>query len=139
MNYNIPTYASCLLVDGDNILLIRKNRPAWQYGKINIVGGKVEDGESPKVAAIREVFEETGLIIDDPRMFCELTTKFPGQARVFFFVSETNIELYKQKTDEKLVKMKISSLLSNEDIIPNLKYLIFLALDKDKPFAKIME
>lgn len=52
MNYNIPTYASCLLVDGDNILLIRKNRPAWQYGKINIISGKVEDGESPKVAAI---------------------------------------------------------------------------------------
>jgi len=50
--------------DISQILLIRKNRPDWQKGKYNGVGGKILDSEKGKtsnVAMVREFEEETGL------------------------------------------------------------------------------
>jgi 8-oxo-dGTP diphosphatase len=45
----------------DHVLLINKLRPAWQCGKLNGIGGKVEPGESFPQAMIRECHEETGI------------------------------------------------------------------------------
>lgn len=45
----------------ENVMLIRKAKPAWQAGRLNLVGGKVEPGESFDLAAKREYTEETGL------------------------------------------------------------------------------
>jgi 8-oxo-dGTP pyrophosphatase MutT (NUDIX family) len=43
-----------------NVLLVRKNRPEWQKGRLNLVGGKIEPGETPEEAAVRELYEEAG-------------------------------------------------------------------------------
>jgi 8-oxo-dGTP diphosphatase len=44
-----------------HVILIRKNKPEWQKGKLNGVGGKIEkDDASPVHAMIREFKEETG-------------------------------------------------------------------------------
>lgn len=45
--------------DGSRVLLVWKNRPAWQNGKLNGVGGKIEPGETPLQAMKREFLEET--------------------------------------------------------------------------------
>ena len=42
-------------------IALEKEKPEWQKGRINLVGGKVEPGESPKDAALREFQEETGI------------------------------------------------------------------------------
>lgn len=47
-------------VDGE-VLLVLKNKPAWQAGKLNLIGGKLDPGETPIQAAVRELREETGL------------------------------------------------------------------------------
>lgn len=46
---------------GTKILLVRKDKPEWQKGRLNLVGGKIEPGESPLDAAVRELKEESGL------------------------------------------------------------------------------
>jgi 8-oxo-dGTP diphosphatase len=45
----------------DQVVLIGKARPAWQAGRLNGVGGKVEAGESSLEAMVREYREETGV------------------------------------------------------------------------------
>lgn len=47
--------------DENSVLLIQKNKPEWQKGFLNLLGGSVEKGELPEHAAVRELFEESGL------------------------------------------------------------------------------
>ncbi|MCL4529660.1 MAG: NUDIX domain-containing protein [Chloroflexi bacterium] len=51
--------------DGEVLLLLRDNKPTIAYpNHWTLVGGKVEDGETPEMAAHRELKEETGLETD---------------------------------------------------------------------------
>lgn len=56
----------CYLKRDGNYLLLLKARGRFGGGFWNAPGGKIERGESPEEAAIREVFEETGLAISRP-------------------------------------------------------------------------
>jgi 8-oxo-dGTP diphosphatase len=47
--------------DVGRVVLMRKNRPEWQKGRWNGVGGLIEGGETPQVAMAREFKEETGV------------------------------------------------------------------------------
>jgi 8-oxo-dGTP diphosphatase len=56
-----------VILDGDKILLEqRKNEPS--KGKWSVPGGLVELGESLEEAVVREVKEETGLDVYEPRL-----------------------------------------------------------------------
>lgn len=44
-----------------HVALIRKQKPEWQRGYLNGIGGKVEECETPRNAMIREFEEETGM------------------------------------------------------------------------------
>ena len=56
-----------IILDGDQILLEkRKNSPG--KGKWAVPGGLVDLGENVEEAVVREVKEETGLEVDDPRL-----------------------------------------------------------------------
>jgi len=60
---NMDRYTLCLIRHADSFLLVnRQKRPAM--GMWNGVGGKIELGETPEVAVIRETFEETGIPLD---------------------------------------------------------------------------
>lgn len=55
-------YVIVYVYDYDNyFLMIRKNKPAWQKGRLNLPGGKVEPNESYRDAAIREIKEESDI------------------------------------------------------------------------------
>lgn len=50
----------CFILQGQRILLIRKKR-GLGASKINAPGGKIDPGETPLDAAVRETFEELGV------------------------------------------------------------------------------
>lgn len=53
----------CFSKDHSHVAIMLKNRPEFQAGLHNGLGGKVEEGEKPKHAMSREFEEETGVCI----------------------------------------------------------------------------
>jgi len=51
----------------EHVLLLHKKKPDWQVGRLNGLGGKVEDGETAVACVARECREETCLNIPTER------------------------------------------------------------------------
>lgn len=60
-NTRIGVYG--LLIEDEKLLMIKKSRGPYK-GKYDLPGGKIEEGESPEKALVREFKEETGLDIE---------------------------------------------------------------------------
>jgi len=57
------------LIDGDGRILLQQRRRGSEHGGLwEFPGGKVELGESPQIAAVREIEEELGLRLDIARL-----------------------------------------------------------------------
>ncbi len=52
--------------DDGAVLLVKRGR-APSAGTWSLPGGRIEQGETPEAAAVREVREETGLVVHEPR------------------------------------------------------------------------
>lgn len=55
---------SCAIFDGKRILLEKRSDCGW-WG---LIGGRLEIGETAEKCAIREVFEETGLVLNSKQL-----------------------------------------------------------------------
>ena len=60
-------YADVILIneEGKALLLKRSEADTFEPGKLGFPGGKIEIGEDPKTAALRELIEETGIELQD--------------------------------------------------------------------------
>ncbi|PXW91470.1 8-oxo-dGTP diphosphatase [Streptohalobacillus salinus] len=65
---------NCLVRQDNKVLLLKKPRHGWYA----MPGGKMEDQESIAQAAIREVYEETGLKIEQPKLMSVATMNKAG-------------------------------------------------------------
>ncbi len=52
-------YTLCFLTRGDSVLMLHRQKPP-NLGFWNGVGGRLEQGETPRACMLREVREETG-------------------------------------------------------------------------------
>lgn len=82
----ITRYVCGFLFHDDNVLLVRKNRPDWQAGLLNGVGGKCEGHETPHFSMVRE-FQETDLGLSMAGNFKLFATEYlaAGSIEVYYF------------------------------------------------------
>lgn len=110
----MTTYVVGLIFDAlnEHVLLIRKNRPSWQKGKLNGVGGKVETTEIPYDAMVRECEEECGLLLYNWLLVDVFTDN--STYEVYFFTSQTTA-LHKatSKTDQLIEVHRIKDLFGH--------------------------
>ncbi|HSW99698.1 MAG TPA: 8-oxo-dGTP diphosphatase [Patescibacteria group bacterium] len=66
------THVTLLFLQRDGELLLAMKKRGFGMGKWNGVGGKLESGESPMQAAIRECEEEIGVTPHNLQKTCEL-------------------------------------------------------------------
>ena len=77
--------AGAVVVDAEGrVLLVRRARPP-SAGTWTLPGGRVEAGETPEAAVVREVLEETGLAV---RVECEICKVHIAREGYSFLVHE---------------------------------------------------
>jgi NAD+ diphosphatase len=71
------------ITDADDRMLLGSNA-MWEANRFSLLAGFVEPGESLEAAVIREVFEESGLVVADPVYLGSQPWPFPASLMVGF-------------------------------------------------------
>jgi NAD+ diphosphatase len=74
------------VVDGRDRLLLARNA-AWPEGRVSVLAGFVEPGESFEAAVRREVLEEVGVVVGDCRYLGSQPWPFPASVMVGFLAA----------------------------------------------------
>lgn len=121
---------------GRRVLLIRKERPEWQKGRWNGIGGKINTAELPCRAMERECLEEAGLHIlaDSWAHFC--TFAGSDYAVHCFKCFSGQVELAESKTDELCLVHDVEhAILYGQALNHRVKWLILMALSSSHETA----
>lgn len=119
----------------DEVVLIRKNRPEWQAGKFNGVGGKVNPGEDIIAAMDREFWEETGVKDVRWELFGRMGSDSSWACWLFYAVDTEALGKVVTKTDEE-VKVVNKWEIFSTPIIQNLRWLVPLVVDSLSNYEK---
>ena len=114
--------------DFQKVYLLKKNRPQWQKGLLNGLGGLVKDGENLFEAMSRKFHEECGILIDS-KNWVQIEFILNESVTVVFYSARLPEGLVPYKTtDEHLwsVYWKNYTQRSWEemDVVSNVPYLI---------------
>lgn len=60
--------AACYIEINNQLLFLQRSQEKLEGGKWGVPAGKLEDSESPENAAKRELFEETGISLEDAQI-----------------------------------------------------------------------
>lgn len=120
----------------DEVVLIKKNRPNWQAGKLNGVGGRLIKNEDPAACAEREVLEEAGLDVHVHQFLTYYGRKYETyQMHVFWAMANLRMTLPETKTDEKVGTFSLdrsADEYSESDFVPGAHEFMLLALQAAK-------
>lgn len=124
-------YVVGFLFQDNKVALIQKNRPDWQKGKLNGIGGHIENGETPHDAMCREFHEEAGNYTGKWECYCLMD--YP-EADVYVFRLFGDYAIV-SKTDENVSWYLVNDL--PRTVIPNLYWLIPLAHYDDNYLQRV--
>lgn len=121
-------------MDRSHVVLIRKNKPEWQHGLLNGLGGCIEWKDADAHEAMsREYREEAGVWTHDGHWdrFAELILANGDRVHCFAGLDGRPPQTL---TDEKVEIHEVWKILrGDESIVYNLKWLLPLALDPNMP------
>ena len=96
----------CFVFIDDKLLMINRNGTPFM-GMWNVVGGKVERGETPEQACVREVFEESGVKIADPERLSRFTWNYDDEVGYAFIASVKRADKsFPVATEEGIIDLK---------------------------------
>ena len=133
-------YVAGLLFSEDltRVLLIEKQKPEWQRGLLNAIGGKIETyyAESPREAMDREFWEEVKYT---PHPFCHLAYKpelfwsefciLRGKDFEVAFFCATSSDMCFASNEEEQVGVYVVDDIVNQATVENIPWLIYAAID----------
>jgi 8-oxo-dGTP diphosphatase len=123
----------CFSEDNQRVVMIKKERPDWQKGCLNGVGGKIEK-ETAIQAMIREFEEETGVKTkpSDWQQFAKMRGS-DWTVQYFRCFNTSYVDSVKTTTDEQVVVSEVSFDMLSDVGVSNVHWLVGLALDDDQP------
>jgi len=134
--YSVKHYVCGFMFNQEKtqVVLIRKLRPEWQKGKLNGVGGHIEDGEKPEEAMSREFEEEAGIPNTKWTLVAEYDVRDTPDscqvAQVYFFKSFGDIHSICSRTDEEVIVYPVSD-INSVNVLLKLRFLIPMCLNEE--------
>jgi 8-oxo-dGTP diphosphatase len=120
----------CFLIKDNKVVAIKYNENNKKAGYYDIPGGKIEECETPEQAAIREVFEETGIEVMNLKYKGVIHTEYPDRLYILNTFITSNFNMLPQNCSENTsVLIEIDTLLKEERKLSNLLIL-------ERPFIK---
>lgn len=108
---------------GEHVVLIKKTKPAWQAGKFNGVGGKIEAQEFAFEAMAREFEEEAGVYCAKWVNYARMSG--PNWTCEVYYVFDTDVRAFATtQTEEEICTFSVQSL---PETISNVPWLIAAA------------
>lgn len=119
-----------------SVALIRKLKPAWQLGKLNGIGGKVEAGEQDINAMVREFDEETG-VATQPGDWAMFLNMFGGPSDpsgkdfdIAFYWTRGDLTRLRSVTEEGIEVIPVDFIThGNAEFLDNIPWVVALAMD----------
>ena len=122
----------CFSPDLKKVAMVKKNRPRWQAGLWNGIGGHVEEDECAEAAMVREFEEETSVHEDSQGKWHLVSTigNDDYQIEVFASASECVWDVT-TVTDENIVRWDVVSLLQSTELtVYNVPWLMLMARER---------
>lgn len=123
--------------------MLNRERSPWM-GAWNGVGGKIEDGESPSECAVREIYEETGVVVGlSDLQYGGIATWYGCDGEFFGGMHIFLVELLQapdsstpRQTEEGILDWKaLSWLLHPENKgVSSIKYFLNTVIEKREPY-----
>lgn len=92
----------CFILSDGKVLLLKKSAELFGGGKWNGLGGRINLGESPEQACIREVFEESGLKVSQLKYHGLLKFWFGNKNELDWVVHVFSTDLFEGKLRESV-------------------------------------
>lgn len=111
------------------VVLIHKNRPDWQNGRMNGIGGHIEEGEESVACMVRETQEESGLVTGKEQWVFLGTIHEPGALVDFYAtIHAGDPKDIVSCTDEPVEWCDVAHL--PEQVLPNIPWLVAYGKDR---------
>ena len=139
MDKPIRKAVRCYLIKGNEVVVAKYKKGNKKEGYYDIPGGKIEEGESPKQTAIREMKEETGIEIQNLKYKGIMTIEYPDRMFILDTFISREYEGEPQEFEENTSEwIDIDELLKKEKILSNIilldKFLIKGLIDDNRNF-----
>ena len=139
MDKPIRKAVRCYLIKDNEVVVTKYKKGNKKEGYYDIPGGKIEEGETPKQTAIREMKEETGIEIQNLKYKGIMTIEYLDRMFIFdTFISkeyEGEPQEFEKNTSEWI---DIDELLKKEKILSNMilldKFFIKGLIDDNRNF-----
>lgn len=123
--------------DSQQVVLIEKRNPEWQKGLFNGVGGKIELGETPIEAMVREFREEAGLYIEAQCWTHLVQIHRPNDYELSVFFAHSDLAFEAKTMEQETIALFRCNALPAK-LLPNLRWLIPMALDKQLDLSTLL-
>lgn len=100
MDKPIRKAVKCYLLKDNKIVVIKYKKGNRKEGYYDIPGGKIEEGEIPKQTAIREMEEETRIVVKNLKDRGIMTVEYPDRKFVFDIFISSDYEGEPQEVKE---------------------------------------
>lgn len=115
------------------MVVATKYKQGNKEGYYDIPGGKIEEGETPKQTAIREMREETGLKVENLSYKGNMIIEYPNRIFDFDVFLVTESEGEPQEFEDNISEwIEIQELLQKEKILSNIMVNVGYIIDDIK-------